>query len=396
MGDTMEASEASGMAWDEGGIVENRVRFIEAVHRGEDDISALCRQFGVSRKTGYKWIARAEQGEALVDRSRAPQSRPNTTSERVRDLILKSRREHPTWGPRKLLAWLSRKYPAVAFPAASTVGEMLKRAALIRPRRVRLRPDPNGASLTTMDAPNAVWCADFKGAFRTGDGRVVNALTVTDGFSRYLLRCTAMTLMHTVLVQKVYDAMFREFGLPAVMRTDNGPPFAAMGPRGLSKLGVWLLKLGIKLERSRPGKPQENGRHERMHRTLKQDTASPPAKTIKLQQQRFDLFVRTYNEERPHEALENETPASVYVRSALQYPTRLREFEYPSGHELRIVRHNGDIRWQGRCTYVCQALAGENVGIEPCEDGTWRVHFGPLCLGGLDERGRFDRTLREP
>jgi transposase InsO family protein len=383
------------MAW-RAGLVEERVRFVEAAHRGEDDISALCRQFGISRKTGYKWIGRAECGEALTDRSRAPLSHPGATDERVRDLILDARHDHPTWGPRKLLAWLERKHPRLALPAASTVGELLKRAGLIRPRRVRVRPAPNESSLAAMDAPNAVWCADFKGAFKTGDGRVVNALTITDGFSRYLLRCKAMSLTHTELVQKVYDSVFREFGLPSMIRTDNGPPFAGMGPRGLSKLGVWLLKLGIMLERTAPGKPTQNGRHERMHRTLKEDTASPPAKTFRLQQRRFDLFVRTFNEERPHEALDNRTPASVYVASPRRYPARMREFEYPDRFEMRRVKRNGEVKWRGEFTYVCEPLAGELVAIEPLEDGTCSVHFGPLCLGGLDEEGRFDRTLRAP
>jgi putative transposase len=383
------------MAWKPRSVVDERVRFIEAVHREEDDISALCRQFGISRKTGYKWIGRAERGESLVDRSRAPLSRPGTTDERVRDLILDARHAHPTWGPRKLLAWLARKHPRLELPAASTVGELLKRAGLVRPRRVRQRPDPNLSSLATMDAPNAVWCADFKGWFKTGDGRVVNPLTITDGFSRYLLRCRAMSLTHTELVKTVYDSVFREFGLPMVFRTDNGPPFAGMGPRGLSKLGVWLLKLGITLERTAPGKPTQNGRHERMHRTLKEDTASPPAKTFRLQQRRFDLFTRTFNEERPHEALGNNTPASVYVASPRRYPVPLCEFEYPDHFELRKVKRHGEVKWRGEFTYISEALAGEFVAIEPREDGTFGVHFGQLCLGGLDEDGRFDRTLRD-
>src|SRR5262245_7181649 len=190
------------MAWKAGGVVDERVRFIEAVHRGEDDVASLCRQYGISRKTGYKWIGRAERGEALTDRSRAPLSKPGMTDERVRDLILDARLAHPTWGTRTLLVWVTRKHPRLELPAATTVGELLKRSGLIRVRRVRHRPDPNPSSLTTMDAPNAVWCADFKGAFKTGDGRVVNALTITDGFSRYLLGCRAMSLTHTELVQR--------------------------------------------------------------------------------------------------------------------------------------------------------------------------------------------------
>jgi putative transposase len=384
------------MTWKASGIVDERVRFISAVQRGEDDISSLCRQYGISRKTGYKWIDRAARGEALTDRSRAPLSCPGMTDERVRDLILDARHTHPTWGPRKLLAWLGRKHPRIELPAASTAGELLKRSGLIRPRRVRTRPEGNASGLSEMNAANAVWCADFKGSFKTGDGRVVNALTITDGFSRYLLRCKAMSLTHTELVQRVYDSVFREFGLPVMIRTDNGPPFAGMGPRGLSKLGVWLLKLGVLLERTAPGKPTQNGRHERMHRTLKEDTASPPAKTFRLQQQRFDLFTRTFNEERPHEALDNKTPASIYTASPRRYPVKLREFEYPDHFELRRVKRNGEIKWSGEFTYVCEPLAGELVAIERRDDGTCGVYFGPLALGGLDEEGRFDRTLRGP
>ncbi len=393
MGNTL--GQEAPVAWKASSIVDERVRFIEAVHRDEDDISALCRQYGISRKTGYKWIGRAERGEALADRSRAPLSRPGTTDERIRDLILDARHAHPTWGPRKLLAWLARKHPRLVLPAPSTAGELLKRAGMIRPRRVRQRPDANESGLSAMDAPNAVWCADFKGSFKTGDSRVVNPLTITDGFSRYLLRCKAMSLTHTELVKAVYDSVFREYGMPIMFRTDNGPPFAGMGPRGLSKLGVWLLKLGIKLERTAPGKPTQNGRHERMHRTLKEDTASPPAKTFRQQQRRFDLFTQTFNEERPHEALGNRTPASVYVASPRCYPVPLLEFEYPDDFELRRVKPNGEVKWRGVSTYVCEPLAGEFVGLEPRDDGTFAVHFGPLCIGGFDEQGRFDRSLRD-
>jgi transposase InsO family protein len=384
------------MTWKARSTVDERVRFIEAVHRGEDDVSSLCRQFGVSRKTAYKWIGRAERGEALTDRSRAPLSCPHATAARVQDVILEARHRHPTWGPRKLLAWLARKQPKLELPAASTVGELLKRSGLVLPRKLRRRCDPNVAPLATIDDANAVWCADFKGAFKTGDQRTVNALTITDGFSRYLLRCRAMTLTHTELVQRVYDSVFREFGLPLVFRTDNGPPFAGMGPKGLSKLSVWLLKLGVRPERIAPGKPTQNGRHERMHRTLKEDTASPPAKTFAQQQRRFDLFRKTYNEERPHQALENRTPASIYTTSPRRYPMRLIEFEYSEGFELRRVRHNGEIKWGGGLTYVCESLAGEMVGLEPRDDGTLGLFFGSLRLGGLDEEGRFDRTLLDP
>jgi len=383
------------MAWKARSTVDERVQFIKAVHRGEDDVSSLCREYGISRKTGYKWLARAQRGEALTDRSRAPLSRPHATSRRVQDLILEARHRHPTWGPCKLLAWLERRRPELELPAASTVGALLKRHGLVVPRKVRRRYDPNLAPLATMDAPNAVWCADFKGAFKTGDGRTINALTITDGFSRFLLRCRGMTLTNTERVKAVYDSVFREFGLPLVLRTDNGAPFAGLGPAGLSKLSIWLLKLGVRPERIRPGKPTENGRHERMHRTLKEDTASPPAESFAAQQRRFDVFRKMYNEERPHQALANLTPASVYQASSRRYPRKVTDFEYADSFEIRRIRHNGELRWQGRLVYVSESLAGELIGLDTEGDDV-AVFLGPLRIGGIGEDHRFDRTLVGP
>jgi putative transposase len=383
------------MSWKARSTVDERVRFIQAVRLGEDDVSSLCREFGISRKTGYKWLGRADRGEALTDRSRAPVSRPHATVGRTRDVILEARHRHPTWGPIKLLAWLARKRPDLDLPAASTVGELLKRHGLVVPRKVRRRCDPRVAPLATIDTPNAVWCADFKGAFKTGDGRTINALTITDGYSRFLLRCRAMTLTPTERVQAIYDSVFREFGLPLVFRTDNGPPFAGPGPQGLSRLSIWLLKLGVRPERITPGKPTENGRHERMHRTLKEDTASPPASSFAMQQRRFDVFRRLYNEERPHQALENHTPASVYTASARRYPRKLIEFEYPDAFEVRRVRGDGGIKWQGGLVYISEALRGELIGLDTEADDV-AILLGPLRLGAIDENGRFDRTLRGP
>lgn len=387
------------MAWKESCALEERFRFVEAWKQSELSFAELCRSFSVSRKTGYKWIDRYEQDglDGLRDRSRAPIHRPYEVLEEVEEVLLQTRRAHPTWGPVKLRALLQREVPEIVWPAASTIGEILKRQGLTVARRRRAKATPNAAPLGHAVNPNDVWSADFKGWFRTQDGARCDPLTMSDAVSRLLFRCQAVGKPDYEHVQPIYEVTFREYGLPWGMRNDNGPPFASTGLGGLSRLGVWLVRIGVRPERIRPGKPQENGRHERMHRTLKQETARPPKANLRAQQQAFDDFRREYNEQRPHAALGQKTPAECHVRSGREYPSRIREPEYAAGFEVRRVKADGDIKWRGGRPYLSQNLAGEWVGLEPIDEGLWRVWFYAYELGVFDEStGKVIGTRQQP
>jgi transposase InsO family protein len=312
--------------------------------------------------------------------------------------VLALRATHPTWGPRKLVAALAAQAPAEAWPAASTVGDLLRRHGLTVPRRRRAHAPPRTQPLAHADGPNRVWCADFKGWFRTGDGAKCTPFTLSDAYSRYLLRCQALgDQTDTTLVRPLFEAAFREFGLPAAIRTDNGPPFASTGAGGLSPLSVWWVRLGIVPERIKPGTPAENGRHERLHRTLQAETAAPPAASRRAQQQAFDDFRRLYNEERPHEALGQVPPVRAYQPSPRPFPRGLPALTYPAGWDVRRVRHNGQIRCGRGWVYLSATLAGEAVGLAPTTDGCWDLAFGPVRLGVLDERrGRLRPPTATP
>ena len=293
--------------------MEERFRFIEEWESGGWSMAELCRFYGVSRVTGYKWIERYESGglEALRDQSRAPHRHPNAIGSEMEELVISVREKHASWGAPKIGAWLKREHPGQEIPAESTIGAILKRNGLSVPRKRRRRSRSGSEPLAHAAAPNTVWCADYKGWFRTADGTRIDPLTISDAYSRYLFRCQALAAADYAHSKPVFEAAFREYGLPARMRTDNGAPFGSNGESGLTGLTVWWIKLGIVPEHIAPGKPQQNGRHERMHRTLKQETASPPARNRRRQQERFDRFRREYNEERPHEALAQQTPAQL-------------------------------------------------------------------------------------
>ena len=383
------------MGWTETCAMDERMRFVLAVERKEEPMAALCRRFGVSRKSGYKWLERyREEGIAgLADRSRAPLDHPQEVSLQIAERCLAVRRAHPTWGPVKVRALLERRMPQTRWPAASTIGELFDREGLTVKRRLRRRVPPAGAPFAACTGANDVWCIDFKGWFLTGDGRRCEPLTLSDAHSRYLLRCQVLSKSDTEHVWPVLDAAFREFGLPERLRSDNGPPFASTGAGGLSRLAVLLVKAGVMPERIAPGKPQQNGRLERLHLTLLQDTATPPAKSLREQRERFRAFLRLYNEERPHQALANATPAEHYCASQRRFDGVLREPDYPIGHDVRRVRTNGEIKWRGNHVYVNQALAGEPIGLVEDEDGAWRVCYGPVTLGVIAHDG--DR-LKKP
>lgn len=385
------------MGWKERSRVDERVLLVGEYLKGGEPMSTLARQFGVSRKTAYKWVARyRDQGPAgLVDRSRAPLLHPRRVDPAAVEAVLVARRSHPHWGPRKILVWLAGKHPQLALPVASTVSALFATYGLSRARQARRRTPPYTDPFAEADEANRLWCTDFKGDFRTGDGRRCYPLTLTDAFSRVLLRCAALRSTKTVGVRPVFEAAFREFGLPDRMRTDNGTPFASRGAGGLSRLSVWWVKLGIHHERIEPGHPEQNGRHERMHRTLKQETAAPPAATLRRQQVRFDAFQREYNEERPHEALANATPWSRYRPSSRAYPHRLPAVHYPEHVEKRKVAASGRIRWKGAMVTIGHALEGEWIRIDP-GDGPHHVFFADVRLGFLDDERPELGLIRPP
>ena len=374
------------MVWMECSRVDERIVLIGEYIKGEQTMVELCLQFGVSRKTAYKWLARynAEGPSGLADRSRAPLTHPHRVEDVVVEALLQARRSHPHWGARKILAWLGRKQPDLVLPVASTVGTMFASYGLSRARQSRRRTPPYTDPFSDANAPNGLWCTDFKGDFKTGDGRRCYPLTLTDAFSRMLLRCTALRSTKTVRVQPVFETVFRELGLPVGIRTDNGTPFASRGAGGLSRLSVWWVKLGIRHERIQPGHPEQNGRHERMHRTLKQETLRPPAAHMRAQQTRFDHFLTEYNQDRPHEALENETPSTLYASSPRPYPSRIPALHYPDNFLVRKVAASGRIRWKSALVTISHALEGELIGIEP-RDGQHHVFFSGVALGFIDD-----------
>jgi transposase InsO family protein len=379
------------MPWEVSGVVEKRKQFVAEYGSGEWTLADLCEAYGISRVTGYavleRWRAQGEAG--LEERSRAPWRHPNQTAMRVEQQIVELRASHMRWGPRKLKALLERKRPTTMWPAASTIGELLRREGLVVGRKKRRRTPPYSEPLLHADGPNRVWCADFKGWFRSADGERIDPLTISDAHSRYLLRCQAVEKMDTTRVQAVFEAAMREHGMPEAIRTDNGAPFASRAIAGLSRLAVWWMKLGIVPERIEAGHPEQNGRHERMHLTLKQETASPAAANRRAQQRAFDQFRREFNDERPHEALAMQTPKDVYQASPRKYPARVPEPEYDSGMEVRKVRERGQISWQGdKHVFLSETLIGEHIGLEPIDERWWCVYFAqfPIALFDGEER----------
>jgi putative transposase len=365
--------------------MELRMKLVNALVAEEDSMTALCEEYGVSRKTGYKWLRRfGAQGPAgLAERSRAPHLVPWAVTPAQAAAVVGLRRQHPSWGPKKLRAKLLTRAPEQHWPAQSTIGDLLQREGLSQRRTRRRRATPTPGGVPAMVAPNEVWCVDFKGWFRTGDGAACYALTVTDAFSRYLLCCRGITPDYANC-RRAFERLFRERSLPQVLLSDNGPPFASLAAGGLSRLSVWWIKLGITPVRIRPGHPQQNGRHERMHKTLKAETAQPPAATLAAQQRRFDHFRHEFNHERPHEALGQAVPAAVYTPSLRAYPARLEDPPYASDCELRRVRSNGEIKWQGELIFIAGPLVGEVLGLQEDANGDATVYFGPLPLGTID------------
>ncbi len=376
------------MPWSEATAMDQRVQFIRDWRRGRHTVSELCSMYGVSRKTGYKWIERyVEQGpDGLLDRSHAAAAVHNKTAPEVEQALLALRVRHPSWGAKKLLVKAAERHPGMVFPGRSTICDILSRNGLVAKKARRRVVGHPGRPASTIVVPNDCWSADFKGQFRTRDGVYCYPLTVTDNYSRYLLQCQALAGTAVSPSKTVFTRLFREYGLPRRMRTDNGVPFASATLGRLSQLSVWWIRLGILPEFIEPGKPQQNGKHERMHRTLKDETTKPPAANSRSQQRKFNLFRREYNEERPHEALDMRTPSQLYQPSPRPMPDKLPSIEYPDRFEVRYVSANGGIRWKKQWVNVSSALMGEHVGLEEVDDGLWDVYFGVMKLGRLHER----------
>jgi transposase InsO family protein len=361
----------------------DRARFLALHAEGLYSMTELCERFGISRKTGYKWLTRfAAQGwEGLADQSRRPHTSPHQTVADVEAALVQLRQSRPHWGPKKLVAHLARTQPALPLPAPSTVGAILKRHGLVADRPHRRKPTHPGRSTLVAAEPNAVWQADFKGEFRLGNGQYCYPLTVSDAYSRFLLACDCRTSTASVGALPVFQRLFAEYGLPAAIRTDNGAPFASPALGGLSRLSVWWIKLGIQHQRIEPGHPEQNGRHERMHRTLKAETTRPPAPDDRRQQARFDAFREEFNTERPHEALEQQTPSTQYRPATRTLPTCLPSPAYAGHLEVRRVGASGAIRWGGRSLFLSHVLEGEEVGLEEVDEATWSVYFYEVLLG---------------
>ena len=384
------------MAWGEIKVEEQRKQFIDACLEGKLTITELCRQYDISRKCGYKWLRRYENEgvESLKDKSRAPLKQALEIDPQTARDVLEVRFRYPTWGPKKVLAWLKSNRPDLAWPSTTTIGNLFDKNGLTVPRKRRMRVPNRTAPLTHCQQSNDVWCTDFKGWFLTGDGQKCEPFTLTDGATRFLIRCLKLKSNDTDHVWAVLSNAFHEYGLPLFLRNDNGPPFASCGVGRLSTLSVRLIKAGVTPEWIDPGKPQQNGRHERMHQTLKNETASPPEATLKKQEMKFKEFLNYYNFTRPHEAIDQKTPGSIYVPSNRIWNGRLKSPEYPSGYTVRQGRQKGEIKWKGEKIYLGSVLYGEPIGLEEQDNDIWKVVYGPIILGFINQKNQFIRPER--
>ena len=376
------------MPWKEVKPMQQKVLFIADYLRHTSSMAELCAYYGISRKTGYKWIQRfAQTGlDGLSERSRRPVHNGVQTPYRLQQAIFELRQQFQTTpGAKKLQVLLAQRFPNEVIPSKSTLYNILNRAGVVVSRRRQRRVSPYPQPFAPVKQVNELWSVDYKGQFKLGNGQWCYPLTVMEHKSRYLCACDALKGPRLKDTQATFIRIFREYGLPVRIRSDNGIPFASTARGGLSQLSLWWIRLGILPERIEPGKPQQNGRHERMHRTLKHATARPPSKSMRAQQQRFDVFCEEYNHQRPHEALQQQTPASHYTSSTRHYPERLPELHYPDYFDVRKVSGNGVVYWRNKLVYISYLLKDEIVGLEEIEDGIWQVHFGPVRLGQFDE-----------
>lgn len=378
------------MPWQERSPMDLRMQFVLDWGSGHWTMTELCADYGISRKTGYKWVGRhAVHGPGgLHDQSRRPQHSPRATDAELVKVLLALRQRHPSWGAKKLLAVAARQMPTAAWPSRSTVCDLLKVHGYIRARPRRPRAPGAPSPLAPVTRPNATWTTDFKGEFRTGDGVYCYPLTLRDGFSRFVLRCDALRGRTYADTQRCFARAFAAYGLPDRIRSDNGGPFASTGLGRLSRLSVWWIRLGILPERIALGRPEQNGSHEQFHSVLKAETTRPPAVHANAQQRRFTRFCREYNHERPHEALNNDVPAAHYTTSTRSLPSRLPPVDYASHLEVRRVSSIGQVSWQGANLFLSLALAGEQVAFEEVDDDLWTIRLAAIAIGRYDGRQR--------
>jgi putative transposase len=376
------------MPWCQTDAVRERMRFVALHQERMYSMAMLCERFGVSRQTGSATIARynAQGIDGLKDGSHAPLNCPHRISEEMRTLLLSARSAHPTWGPKKIRAWLAPRHPDVLLPAASTVGDLYSREGVVQPRQRQRKWSQPGRAKVAVEAPNDLWTIDFKGEFRTRDGQLCYPLTIADAHTRFLLAIDGLNSTGHAGARAVMERVFREYGMPAAIRSDNGPPFVTKAIAGLSRLNVWWMQLGIRHDRIAPRRPDQNGSHERMHRTLKAETVWPPSDDAGMQQERFDAFRGEFDFERPHEALGMKTPGSLYLRSPREVPHRLLDPEYPGHCVVRPVRANGMLYFKDREIFLSELLIGHRIALEEIADGVWSVYFYDLLLARLDER----------
>ena len=378
------------MPWKVSGALEQRVRFVLDHESGLYSMAELCSRFGISRQCGYKWVERyRREGLAgLQDVSRAPRHSPHRTDRATEELLIDMRRSQPTWGSRKIIARLEKMYPQLKrqLPAASTVDDLYRRSGLLHSKRRKKRFEEVVRVPLEANAPNDVWSADFKGEFRLANGSYCYPFTVSDAFSRFLIGCQGEPSTASLGVRNALQRAFHEYGLPKAIRTDNGLPFVGHGRSGLSQLSVWWIKLGIRHQRIAPGRPDQNGRHERMHRTLKAEATRPPESSFDAQQKRFDAFIREYNHERPHEALKQQTPDTFYQRSDRVYEGEVPPPDYPGLYEKRKVDGKGHLKFKGMSWFIAHPLSGETVGLVEIDDDTWAVYLYSCEIARLNPK----------
>jgi transposase InsO family protein len=367
--------------------MDQRIHFISDYLKKVHTVNGLCSLYGISRKTGYKWIKRYEEhgAEGLKEGSRRPLHCPHQTPYRVRQAVIALRKKY-SWGPKKLRHILEKQHPAWDIPARSTVCDILRKEGLVPKRRVRRRVPPYPQPFAPVSGPNDVWTVDYKGHFRLGNGRYCYPLTIVDLHSRYVLACEGLEHPSLPLTKRVFKRVFKEYGLPQRIRSDNGTPFVSTSTNGLSRLSVWWIRLGIYPERIRPGNPQENGSHERMHRSLKEKTVRPPASSFRVQQRRFNMFCKEYNTERPHEALNMVTPKERYISSERPMPKRLPPLEYPGHFDTQIVNQNGCICRNNTYAYIGYILTGQLLGLNEVDDGIWEVYLNQVLIAHYSEK----------
>jgi transposase InsO family protein len=375
------------MPWKTMTLDQERGCLVKLVLHAQQTVAELSRAFKVSRKTAYKWKERFLQKgvSGLADQSRRPTASPTQLSDDWVERIRRVRRQHRRWGAKKIRAVLQRRHPRQQVPALRTITRWLQRLRLSRPRRRRPARGPVVvlAKLTRAKQSNQVWTVDFKGWWRTADGQRADPLTVRDLFSRYLLAVRLLPNQQWWRVQVVFRRLFRQYGLPRVIRVDNGGPFASAGKGALSRLSAWWTILGIRVEFTRPAHPQDNGAHEQMHRVLKAETTRPPSSNLRAQQRRLDRWRRIYNQERPHEALRQQTPAQHYQPGRSYQAKGVPKVKYPAAWEQRGVRSNGQIRWQGRLRFIGEAVVGCKVGLKELSPEKWSVYLAGILLGEL-------------